>query len=311
MRRRPPSRSRRPRSNRRRRRSRTRSSNTIGRRTCSRRARLRASGSTRRTRRCVPRRRSAISRKRPRNRSRPRSVARAKCAATPSSRRRPRASSSSATTTAARSSDPATTKASSSSPTQARLKLQAGVSELDAGRLRVGMPALISVQARPGQTWTGRLVALAPEVDARNRHFQIEVRVQNEKDELLSGMYATASIETGHVASTVLVPREAVTSRDGAWVVYRVVNNVATPVRVTEGLSDGQRIQILAGLSAGDVIVADGRKPIEAGTTVHAGQGRSAGRHNSSHFSSAVRRASPCGFRIPRSNGRSSPRCSS
>ena len=117
------------------------------------------------------------------------------------------------------------------------LKLQAGVSELDAGRLRVGMPALISVQARPGQTWTGRLVALAPEVDARNRHFQIEVRVQNEKDELLSGMYATASIETGHVASTVLVPREAVTSRDGAWVVYRVVNNVATPVRVTEGLS--------------------------------------------------------------------------
>jgi RND family efflux transporter MFP subunit len=148
------------------------------------------------------------------------------------------------------------------------LKLQAGVSELDAGRLRVGMPALISVQARPGQTWTGRLVALAPEVDARNRHFQIEVRVQNEKDELLSGMYATASIETGHVASTVLVPREAVTSRDGAWVVYRVVNNVATPVRVTEGLSDGARIQILAGLSAGDVIIADGRKPIEAGTTV-------------------------------------------
>ena len=148
------------------------------------------------------------------------------------------------------------------------LKLQAGVSELDAGRLRVGMPALISVQARPGQTWTGRLVALAPEVDARNRHFQIEVRVQNEKDELLSGMYATASIETGHVASTVLVPREAVTSHDGAWVVYRVVNNVATPVRVTEGLSDGARIQILAGLSAGDVIVADGRKPIEAGTTV-------------------------------------------
>jgi hypothetical protein len=43
---------------------------------------------------------------------------------------------------------------------------------------------------------------------------------------------------------------------------------VATPVRVTEGLSDGPRIQILAGLSAGDVIIADGRKPIEAGTTV-------------------------------------------
>jgi HlyD family secretion protein len=148
------------------------------------------------------------------------------------------------------------------------LKLQAGVSELEAGRLRVGMPAVISVQARPGQSWTGRVVALAPEVDARNRHFQIEVRVQNEKDELLSGMYATAAIETGHVVSTVLVPREAVTSRDGARIVYRVANNVATSVRVSEGLSDAAKIQILSGLSAGDVIVADGRKPIETGTTV-------------------------------------------
>src|SRR5262249_10318989 len=88
----------------------------------------------------------------------------------------------------------------------AELKLQAGVSELEAGRLRVGMPAVISVQARPGQTWPGRVAALAPEVDARNRHFQIEVRVQNQKDELLSGMYATDGIETGRCASTVFQP---------------------------------------------------------------------------------------------------------
>ena len=32
------------------------------------------------------------------------------------------------------------------------MKLEAGVSELEAGRLRVGMKALMSVQARPGET---------------------------------------------------------------------------------------------------------------------------------------------------------------
>ena len=148
------------------------------------------------------------------------------------------------------------------------LKLEAGVSELEAGHLGLGMPATISVQARPGETWPGRVVALAPEIDARNRHFQVEVRVQNPRDALLSGMYATAAIETGRVASTVLVPRDAVTTRDGARIVYRVANDIATPVRVTEGLSDEARVQILRGLSAGDVIVADGRKPIETGTAV-------------------------------------------
>jgi hypothetical protein len=66
----------------------------------------------------------------------------------------------------------------------------------------------------------------------------------------------------------VLVPRDAVTTREGARVVYRIAGNVATPVRVTEGLSDEARVQILKGLTAGDLIVADGRKPIEIGTTV-------------------------------------------
>ena len=60
-----------------------------------------------------------------------------------------------------------------------QLKLEAGVSELEAGRLKTGLPALVSVQAKPGETFTGQLAAIAPEVDERNRHFRIEVRVDN------------------------------------------------------------------------------------------------------------------------------------
>lgn len=150
------------------------------------------------------------------------------------------------------------------------LKLEAGVSELEAGRLRVGMPAVVSVQARPGQTWPGRVVAVVPEVDAQNRHFQVEVRVQNPQGELLSGMYATARIETGRADQAVLVPRDAVATRDNARVVYRVADAVAMPVRVTEGLADDTRVQILSGVAAGDVIVADARKAVPAGTKVRA-----------------------------------------
>ena len=74
------------------------------------------------------------------------------------------------------------------------MKLEAGVSELEAGRLRVGMKAAVAVQAKPGQTFAGQLAAIAPEVDERNRHFKIDVRVPNDGRTLLSGMYATARI---------------------------------------------------------------------------------------------------------------------
>jgi RND family efflux transporter MFP subunit len=150
------------------------------------------------------------------------------------------------------------------------LKLEAGVSELEAGRLRVGMPAEVVVQARPGERHRGELAAIAPEVNERNRHFRIEIRVPNADAALLSGMYATARIVTASASNGVIVPREAVTTRAGSRVVLKVQGDTVTAVTVTEGLSDGQRVQIVSGLAAGDVVVADARRQLADGARVRA-----------------------------------------
>jgi len=148
------------------------------------------------------------------------------------------------------------------------LKLTAGVSELEAGRLHTGMQARISVQAKPGEVFDGRVAAIAPEVDPRNRHFTIEVRANN-PGALLSGMYATASIPLEHVSGALAVPRDAVTTRAGHRVVLKVDADTVREVAVTEGVSDGTQIQIASGLKAGDVIVADARRDVAAGTKVN------------------------------------------
>lgn len=150
------------------------------------------------------------------------------------------------------------------------LKLEAGVSELDAGRLKVGMPADVVVQARPGERFRGQLAAMAPEVDERNRHFRIEIRVPNPSATLLSGMYATARIVTASASDGVIIPREAVTTRAGRRVALVVAGGTVKAVGVTEGLSDGQRVQIVAGLTAGDVVVADARRQLSDGARVRA-----------------------------------------
>ncbi len=151
-----------------------------------------------------------------------------------------------------------------------QMKLEAGVSELEAGRLRVGMKARIEAQAKPGQVFDGQLGAIAPQVDERNRHFRIEVRVPNEKRELLSGMYASARIVQSTAEDAVLVPREAVGTRDGKRIVLKVNDGLVSPVEVTEGLSDGGRVQIVKGLAAGDTVVADARRQVASGVKVRA-----------------------------------------
>src|SRR5262245_49702737 len=148
------------------------------------------------------------------------------------------------------------------------LKLEAGVSELEAGRLRTGMAARIAVQARPGEEFDGRLAAIAPEVDPRNRHFTIEVRTSN-PGSLLSGMYATATIPTAHASAAVAVPRDAVATRAGRRVVLKVDTGAVREVPVTEGLSNGTHVQIANGLETGDVIVADARRDVAPGTKVN------------------------------------------
>jgi len=150
------------------------------------------------------------------------------------------------------------------------LKLEAGVGELDAGRLRVGMPARIEVQARPGVGFAGELAAIAPEIDPKNRQFQIQVRLSNPGGQLLSGMYATARIEIARAEDAVTVPREAVSTVNAKRVVYRVAESRIQPVGVVEGLTGDGRVQIVSGLNGGDVIVADARRPIAPGTKVKA-----------------------------------------
>lgn len=150
------------------------------------------------------------------------------------------------------------------------LKLEAGVSELDAGKLKVGMPADIVVQARPGEHFRGEIAAIAPEVDERNRHFRIEIRVANAGASLLSGMYATARIVTASANEGVIVPREAITTRAGTRVALVVSGEAVKAVTVTEGLSDGQRVQIVAGLAPGDIVVADARRQFADGVRVRA-----------------------------------------
>jgi membrane fusion protein (multidrug efflux system) len=152
------------------------------------------------------------------------------------------------------------------------LKLEAGVSELEVGRLKIGALARVTIQAQPGQVFEGRVTALAPEVDAKNRHFRVEIKVTNKGGAMLSGMYATARVPTA-TAEGPIVPREAVFDRDGGRAVYRVQGDKVSMVTVTEGLSDGKRVVLTSGVQRGDTIVSDARREVVNGSRVRVVQG--------------------------------------
>ncbi len=131
------------------------------------------------------------------------------------------------------------------------------------------------MQAKPGEEFSGQLAAIAPEVDARNRHFQIDVRVDNAKGTLLAGMYATARIVLEAADKALAVPAR---SRHDAERPARGDEDRRgqrlRAVPIVEGLTDGRVVQVISGLSAGDQVLADARRQLPAGSRVRAVEGR-------------------------------------
>jgi hypothetical protein len=176
------------------------------------------------------------------------------------------------------------------------LKLEAGVSELDAGRLKIGAAAKVTLSARPGETFDGPWRPLARSGSPGSAFPRRDPRGQP-GEALLGGMFATARVVVA--GPTAWLRREAVADRGGGRVVHRPT---ATPCGsfASSSPSDGSKVARL-GREAGDLIVSDARRDVTDGAHV-----RQSRRTKFSFFG-----RSPCGFRIRQSSVPFSRRCSS
>src|SRR5437763_453390 len=103
-----------------------------------------------------------------------------------------------------------------------KMIIKAGVNEVDIGKIRVGMPVNVSLDAYPKTKFPGRIDRIAPAVriDDKVRVFDVEIRLDAQGRELRSGM--TANIEVlGEKKDKVLtVPVESVFQRDEGEIVF-------------------------------------------------------------------------------------------
>ena len=103
-----------------------------------------------------------------------------------------------------------------------RMIVKAGVNEVDIGKIRVGLPVRVTLDAYPKVRFDGKIDRIAPAVriDEKVRVFDVEIRLDAQGRELRSGM--TANIEViGEKKSKVLsTPVESVFKRDDEEIVY-------------------------------------------------------------------------------------------
>jgi membrane fusion protein (multidrug efflux system) len=148
------------------------------------------------------------------------------------------------------------------------LKVDFRVPETYLRQVQPGQSLTITLDALPGSTFDGKVVALNPLVDAAGRAIVIRAQVRNQDIVLRPGMFARVRLITKEQADAMVVPEQALVPQGTEHYVFKIVDNKAARVKVETGQRRDGKVEIISGLVPGDLIVTAGHLKIRDGSTV-------------------------------------------
>jgi HlyD family secretion protein len=147
-------------------------------------------------------------------------------------------------------------------PTAASSKAEVAIHEASLQKVRVGLPAVITVDALPGKKFFGTVAKIAPLPDPQSMWMNPDLKVYNsdvyldtDDPSLRTGMSCKVEIVVARYDDAVYVPVQAVVRIDGKPTVY-VVNSDGTieERKVEIGLDNNSMVRIVSGLNEGETV---------------------------------------------------------
>jgi membrane fusion protein (multidrug efflux system) len=145
-------------------------------------------------------------------------------------------------------------------------------------QLKVGQKVMARVDAYPGKTFAGDILAISPKVEVGSRNVQVRATLANDDQTLMPGMFATVDIDVGAPQQQLTLPQTAITYNAYGNIVYVVDDKgkgpdgkprlVVRQVFVETGATRGDQVAILKGLKEGDTVVTGGQMKLRNGVPV-------------------------------------------
>ncbi|KPJ62385.1 hypothetical protein AMJ44_15675 [candidate division WOR-1 bacterium DG_54_3] len=139
------------------------------------------------------------------------------------------------------------------------------IDEVDIAVAKAGQRVRFTTDAFPDQEFFGRITWINKKaelkkvggrvrLDEEDLVFRGKVKFEDGQKVLRPGMSVYAEIITGEKRNVLVVPREAITLRQGKQVVYVITGNRAWQKEVELGIKDAEKVEILKGLSLGEKV---------------------------------------------------------
>ena len=129
------------------------------------------------------------------------------------------------------------------------------IEQKDMGKISVGVPSEVSVDAYPGKVFQGVVSVMNPVAGNNSRMFKTKIKINNAEGSLKPGMFVKVALDMGQEQPMLTVWQKAIFQKQGLYYVYVVQDNKVMKRQVEVGLTLGDEMEIKSGLEQ-HVIVA-------------------------------------------------------
>lgn len=148
------------------------------------------------------------------------------------------------------------------------LEITISVIERYSTLIKEGNKVIVTFDAIPGETFTATVTSLSPTIESRTRTRTVKARLDAPEPRVISGMYANLNVIISTRDNVLVVPYSALSTSNDVTSCYVVRDGKAVRTTVTTGIRESDRVEILTGLKAGDILVVRGQGLLSDGTPV-------------------------------------------
>ena len=128
--------------------------------------------------------------------------------------------------------------------------------------IKKGLPVEVKLSSYKNKIFEGEVDFVSSRINADTRSLLSRIKIENSNLELISGSLLEVSVKFG-LRNSLSVPDTSIMIEGDKSYVYKInEKNIANKTEVNTGLRGNKNVEIISGLSEGDIIVAEGLKKV-------------------------------------------------
>lgn len=148
------------------------------------------------------------------------------------------------------------------------LKVDFRIPQKAVSQIRLKQTIEISLDAYPGERFSGEIFAINPRLDEAGRSQAIRAHISNREGRLSPGQFVRVSVILAERPDALVIPEEAVMPVGERLLVNLVVGGKVELREVTLGKRLNGKVEVVSGLQGGETLISAGWQKVRAGSPV-------------------------------------------